>query len=88
MEKCVSCNGTLAKGETRCFLCGAAVPPLRHKATLNDRFRTFLKISFILSAALTVASLFFDFTPSFMKCIVATLTLMLVKSSADQMSES
>jgi len=88
MQKCASCSGTLRNDETTCFICGTAVPPRVKKATLADRFRTFTKYAFIFSSVLTVASLFFSFTPSFTKCVVATLVLSLVKSSADQMSES
>ncbi len=88
MQRCVSCSGTLRNDETSCFICGTPVPPAVKKTTLADRFRTFTKVAFLLSSALTVASLFFSFTPSFTKCVVATLVLSLVNRSAEQMRQS
>ncbi len=88
MTKCSSCHGTLRNGETSCFICGVAVPPERAKTSLMDRFRVAIKVAFIFSGLLTIASLFTDLTPSFVKCLLATVILMLVKSSADQMAES
>ena len=88
MQRCASCDGTLLKDETKCGMCGAEVPPLVKQVPLRDRFRNVVKGALYFSGALTVASLFCDFTPSFTKCMVATLTLLLVKSSADQMSSS
>ena len=88
MIKCSSCNGTLLNDETTCFVCGTPVPQLKAKKPFVDRCRTLLKIAFIASGVLTLASLFTDYTPSFVKCLVTTVVLMLVKSSADQMAES
>ncbi len=88
LARCVDCNATLAKGEKECFTCGASV--VRKDASsviFGKRFATFLKYAFIMSAVLTVASLFFDATPSFPKCFAATVVLLLAKSSADQMLE-
>lgn len=87
MTKCGSCHGSIRDGETVCFLCDTPVPPLKTKITIPERFQTVIKITFIVSALMTVASLFFDFTPSFIKCMVATLILGLVKSSSDQMTQ-
>jgi hypothetical protein len=89
MNKCMTCSGTLRKEETTCFICGTPVPVVHVKKPLRERFRLGVKIAFFFSAFLTVASIFVgNYTPSFTKCLVATLILMLVKSSADQMSES
>jgi hypothetical protein len=87
MTKCTSCNGSLREDETVCFLCDTPVPPSKTKITIPERFLTVIKITFIISAIMTVASLFFDFTPSFTKCMVATMVLGLAKSSADQMAQ-
>ena len=56
-------------------------------SNFGRRFSTFLKFAFIASAALTVASLFLDMTPPFMTCLLTTVILAIVKSSADQMNE-
>jgi hypothetical protein len=88
MNKCGSCNGSLKDDETSCFQCDTPVPPKVTKVSLQQRFRTVIKVTLVLSAIMTVASLFFDFTPSFIKCVVATMILALVKSSAEQMSQS
>lgn len=54
---------------------------------MAERFVLFSKIVFILSAVMTVASLIFSATPPFSKCLVATIVLLFVKSSAEQMLE-
>jgi hypothetical protein len=87
LERCMDCNSSLKKEETVCFACGAAVKRKSTQTTFGQRFAAALKFAFIGAAILTVASLFFDATPSFWKCITATLVLLLAKSSADQMLE-
>ena len=88
MDKCRSCNGSLKEGEVTCFQCDQPVPPKKEKIPISARFQTVAKIMFIACAVMTVASLFFDFTPSFIKCMVATMIMGLVKSSSDQMSKT
>jgi hypothetical protein len=83
----VTCDGTLAKTELKCILCGTQVQENKDKVTIQERVCSGLKFAVIFSGILTVASLFTDFTPSFTKCSVATLILGLAKSSAEQMTE-
>jgi hypothetical protein len=77
----------LHKTEVKCFMCGTQVVADTHKVPLQQRICTVLKVALIFCSALTVVSLFADFTPSFTKCAVATLILGLAKSSAGQMRE-
>jgi hypothetical protein len=65
--------------------CGAPVVEDPHKITIQQRISGWLKIAVIISSAITVSSIFLDFTPSFIKCSVTTLILGLAKSSADEM---
>ncbi len=88
VTKCVTCHGTLAKTETKCFLCGTDVAPDRSKVTLQQRFASVVKVGMIISAAMTCASLFTDYVPSFVHCIVTTIVLGLVMKSAGQMNEN
>ena len=88
MPRCLQCNGSLRREETSCFVCGAPVPEDHPKSPFRERCRTAIKIAFYFSLALTVASIFTDLTPSFIKCSAATVVLRLVKSSADQMAEA
>lgn len=76
------------KDEKTCFMCSSAVPPDPNKVTLQQRFHTVVKVGLIVSSVMTVASLFFDFTPSFIKCMVATMVLGLAKNSAQQMEQN
>lgn len=76
------------KDEKKCFLCGSDVIPDRTKVTLQQRFTSAVKVALIISAAMTVASLFTDYVPSFVKCMVITVVLGLVKNSAQQMKEN
>ncbi len=89
MNKCVNCSGSLQKDETTCYVCGSVVPPKANKVEMRERFRAGVKVAFYFSAVLTVASLFLsEYTPSFLRCLTATVILLLVKSSADQMWEN
>lgn len=89
MNKCVNCNGSLRSNEVTCYVCGTAVPVVSKATAMKERFCSGVKFAFYGSAALTVASLFLsDYTPSFVKCLVATVILHFVKSSADQMWEN
>lgn len=87
MEKCLDCNSILAKEETVCFTCGAQVRRKGEGAGLAGNMVRVITVLMIVSAILTIASLFFSFTPPFAKCAVATLILGIVKSSASQMVE-
>lgn len=89
MNRCRECNAPLKPDERICYGCNAPVVEKDSAQTsFGKKFATLLKIAFFASAALTVASLFAgDYTPSFMRCITATLVLLLAKSSAEQMLE-
>ena len=88
MSRCERCGSSLRKDEMKCFTCGAVVEKKNEGPTLTQRFRSITKLMFFGAVALTVASLFTDFVPSFWKCAAATVILHLVSSSAAQMSES
>ena len=75
----------MKKEETRCYLCGSEVVRNPDKVTLQQRFSTLVKIALIVSAIMTIATLFTDFLPSFTKCMVSTMVLVLVHKSAAQM---
>jgi len=51
------------------------------------RARILLTIAFFVCLGLTIASIFTDVGPSFVKCAAATVILHFVKESAVQMSE-
>jgi len=87
VEKCRECNSILKKEEKTCYACGATIVQDDEGSTFGGYLVKVINGTFIVSALLTVASLFFSFTPPFMKCITATLVLGIVKSSAGQMVE-
>jgi hypothetical protein len=82
------CHGTMQKNETKCFLCGSELPPDPNKVTFKERFAGIVKVAMIISGLMTVASLFVDFTPSFVKCSIVTVVLGMVLKSAQQMNEN
>lgn len=86
MEKCLECNSILTKEETVCIQCGSAVHREDTKKSLPAHFATVVNVLLIVSALLTVTSLFFR-TLSFSRCILATLVLGIVKSSANRVLE-
>lgn len=87
MEKCLDCNAILTKEEKVCFTCGAPVRRKDEGAGVAGNLARLASVLLIISGILTIASLFFSFTPPFAKCAVATLILGIVKSSASQMVE-
>lgn len=87
MEKCLDCNSILTKEETVCFTCGSAVRRKTDGAGIAGNMVRVINVLLVVSGLLTLASLFFSFTPPFAKCGFATLILGIVKSSAGQMAE-
>ena len=82
----MSCNASLTSAETVCYACNSPVT-VRDPKEFSDRFRKTVNIMVIIFAIITVASLFVDTLPSFMKCFAVLGVLFLVKNSADNMSE-
>ena len=87
MERCRDCNATLKPEETVCFTCGSNRKGKGDKPSLIGRCALLVKILFILSAIMTVASLFLEAAPSFTKCMATTIILLFVDRSAGQMVE-
>lgn len=87
MDRCRDCNATIKSDETACWACGAACQQNMPVSNLGRGFAGVINVIFLISATMTVASLFFDATPPFSKCMTATVVLLLVKSSASQMLE-
>jgi hypothetical protein len=88
MEKCRECNSTVKTGEVHCYACGALLKARETGQTVfGKRFATFLTIAFGASALLTLASIFVDFTPPFMRCLMLTFILLVIRSSAVQMMD-
>ena len=85
MQRCLQCEATMTPKETTCPNCGSASKPKSEKGGFKSRFRTAVKIFFLLSAVLSVVALFTDYGPPFLTCVSVTLVLLLVKSSADEM---
>jgi hypothetical protein len=87
MDRCRDCNSTLKPDETVCFTCGSMRQMKSPGASALQRFAVAVKIGFIASGVLTVVSLFWDATPSFLKCLATTMILLFVNRSAEQMIE-
>jgi len=88
MIHCLQCNASLRPEEEICYGCGTAVPQKHLKPSFGQRFQAIVKVLFVASAVLTVASLFTDYVPGFAKCFGAMVILYFVKNSADQMTET
>jgi hypothetical protein len=87
MNRCRECNATMTKTETTCLGCGSELEVETRTDRIGGRFRVVIKILFLASAVLTIASLFVDATPPFSRCAITTLVLLVVMSSANQMKE-
>jgi hypothetical protein len=87
MNRCRECHAVMTKTETVCLGCGSQLEVSSKMDHVTGGFRSVINVLFIASAIMTVASVFFDATPPFSKCLVSTLVLLVVKSSAGQMVE-
>ena len=88
MEKCRDCNSTLKAGELTCYNCGASVVVKdAPQVIFLKRFVSFLNVAFWASALMTVGGLFVDFFPPFIRCLLLTFILLIIRSSAVQMLE-
>jgi hypothetical protein len=85
LTRCLDCNATLKPDEVKCYSCGTRVEG-RGGSNFGAGFAMFLSILFFTSAMLTVASLFIETAPSFTKCLMVTVVLLVVRSSAAQMA--
>jgi uncharacterized paraquat-inducible protein A len=88
MQRCEQCDGVLTKSDATCVRCGEAVKAVRTKPDLRQRFGKLVTVVFILSAVLTVVALFTNYVGSFVTCLGATIALLMVKKSADEISSS
>jgi len=85
MNRCRECNSVMTKEETECLACGSVTEQKSGMDHVGKGFVVIISMMFFASAGLTIASLFMDATPPFSRCLVCTLVLLVVKSSAAQM---
>jgi hypothetical protein len=88
MQRCKQCESPLAKTDAACVHCGQLVEPPKSKPDFRKKFGKLVTVLFILSAALTVVALFTNYVGSFITLLGATIVLLMVKKSADEMSSS
>lgn len=89
MQRCKQCESPVAKGDVNCINCGDPVnTPIKSKSSFRQHFGKIVTGMFILSAALTVVALFTNYVGSFVTLLAATIALLMVKKSADEMSAS
>lgn len=88
MQRCKQCDSPLAKSDAACVNCGESVLPAKNKPDFRKKFGKLVTVLFILSAVLTVVALFTNYVGSFVTCLAATIVLLMVKKSADEMSSS
>ena len=88
MQRCKQCESPLAKTDVSCINCGELIQVAEPKTNLKKRFGKVVTVLFIISSALTVVALFTSYVGSFLTCLGATIVLLMVKKSADEMSSS
>jgi len=87
MLRCLSCNGILQKSETVCYSCGEKIDGAA-KAKSKGSFYSVAAMLFYISLGATGLSIFTKFGPPLAVCVPATIVLMFVKSSADQVKKN
>jgi len=87
ITRCHDCNATLKADEVSCYTCGTPVEG-RSKSKFGSGFSTLVTILFFASGLLTIASLFVEATPGFTKCLMVTVVLLVVRTSAGEMDGS
>jgi hypothetical protein len=86
MNRCKDCNSVLLKTETTCESCGAVVA--EPKRGLGSHFTVLVSVALYVSLAMTAAALFLPGMPPLSKCLPVCLVLLMIRSSADQMTDS
>ena len=86
LTRCLDCNATVKADELNCYACGTRVEG-RRKSKFGAGFATFLSILFFTSALLTVSSLFLENGPSFGKCLMVSVVLLVARTSAGGMTK-
>ena len=76
----------MRKGEKVCFTCGDSAPKKTKGAPFAKRFARWITFTFLASIALTGFSWFSDRTPPFSACLAASVILLFVKRTADQIA--
>jgi uncharacterized paraquat-inducible protein A len=84
LTRCVDCNATVKPDELVCYACGTKVEG-RGKSKFGSGFSTVVTMLFFGSFLLTIASLFVEGMPSFGKCVMANMVLLVVRSSSGEM---
>jgi len=89
MERCESCYATLQVGEKECWGCSAPVRQKNTGTSMHERFQSLIKVLFILFAVLTPLSLVLPdgYVPSFKKCGVGLIVMLLARSSIQAMTD-
>ena len=85
MTRCNECNSLVTRDEFVCGTCGAQTQPSTASSRRRKKFVTFLSVLLYTSLILTVAAIFLPMTPPFSKCLVVSIVLLLVRSSASEM---
>jgi hypothetical protein len=88
MQRCKQCETTLAKTDLACVHCGELIAPAKPKTNYRQHFGKIVTGLFVLSAGLTIVALFTNYVGSFITLLAATIALLMVKKSADEMSSS
>ena len=86
MQRCRTCEGTIAKDEVECITCGTPVKPKGDANKKRARFGKLVTFMLICSALLTTAGVFTDYGPPFITGVAVCMVLILVKKSADEMT--
>lgn len=87
MTRCMTCNGILKPGEKSCYGCGERAPKQAGGPGIRSGFEALLSVAFLGSVLLTAGSLVLsDYTPPFIGCLTASIVLLILKRSSDQLA--
>ncbi len=77
----------MTKTEKKCGSCGTVLKR-RNENAGRAKFALLATISLYMAVAITVATFFLPGLPSLSKCLPACIILLMIRSSADQMSDN
>lgn len=87
MQRCRTCETTIAPNETECITCGTPVVQKGNPNAVRERFKQLTTILLILSCLLTLAGVFTEYGPPFLTGIAVVFVLILVRQSAGEMAQ-
>lgn len=87
MRRCSDCNSVLMKTETVCGACGHVLGKQKNPGA-RSKFSVLVSLALYIALGITAAGFFLEGMPPLSTCVPVCIVLVMIRSSADQMTDS